>query len=56
LGETKAVGDLGIQVALVEVAGQRTAYVLVDANNMVSNLREIIVSALKVDEAEVMTY
>jgi putative membrane protein len=29
--------------------------VLVDANNMVPNLREIIVSALKVDEAEVMT-
>jgi putative membrane protein len=51
----EGMGDLGIQVALVEVAGQRTAYVLVDANNMVPNLREIIVSALKVDEAEVMT-
>lgn len=54
-GRDEGMGDLGIQVALVEVAGQRTAYVLVDANNMVSNLREIIVSALKVDEAEVMT-
>ena len=54
-GRDEGMGDLGIQVALVEVAGQRTAYVLVDANNMVPNLREIIVSALKVDEAEVMT-
>ena len=54
-GRDEGMGDLGIQVALVEVAEQRTAYVLVDANNMVPNLREIIVSALKVDEAEVMT-
>jgi putative membrane protein len=54
-GRDEGMGDLGIQVALVDVAGQRTAYVLADANNMVLNLREIIVSALKVDEAEVMT-
>jgi putative membrane protein len=54
-GRDEGMGDLGIQVALIEVAGQRTAYVLVDANNMVPNLREIIVSSLKVDEAEVMT-
>ncbi|HYA32492.1 MAG TPA: DUF2070 family protein [Candidatus Bathyarchaeia archaeon] len=54
-GRDEGMGDLGIQVALIEVAGQRTAYVLVDANNMVPDLREIIVSALKVDEAEVMT-
>ncbi|HYC20756.1 MAG TPA: DUF2070 family protein [Candidatus Bathyarchaeia archaeon] len=54
-GRDEGMGDLGIQVALIEVAGQRTAYVLVDANNMVPNLREVIVSALKVDEAEVMT-
>ncbi|MGZ4891884.1 MAG: DUF2070 family protein [Halobacteriota archaeon] len=54
-GRDEGMGDLGIQVALIEVAGQRTAYVLVDANNIVPNLREIIVSALKVDEAEVMT-
>ncbi|MEI7826197.1 MAG: DUF2070 family protein [Euryarchaeota archaeon] len=51
----EGMGDLGIQVALVEAAGQRTAYILVDANNMVPNLREIVVSALKVDEAEIMT-
>ena len=51
----EGMGDLGIQVALVDAAGQRTAYILVDANNMVPNLREIVVSALKVDEAEIMT-
>ena len=51
----EGMGDLGIQVALVEAAGQRTAYILADANNMVPNLRETIVSALKVDEAEIMT-
>jgi putative membrane protein len=54
-GRDEGMGDLGIQVALVEVDRQRTAYVLVDANNMVQNLREIIVSTLKVDEAEIMT-
>jgi putative membrane protein len=51
----EGMGDLGIQVALVEVAGQQTAYILVDANNMVPHLRELIVGALNVDEAEVMT-
>ncbi|MGZ5520210.1 MAG: DUF2070 family protein [Halobacteriota archaeon] len=51
----EGMGDLGIQVALVDAAGQRTAYILADANNMVPNLREMIVSALKVDEAEIMT-
>ena len=54
-GREEGMGDLGIQVALVEVDGQKTAYILIDANNMVPNLREIIVGALKVDEAEVMT-
>ncbi len=49
------MGDLGIQVAVVEVDGQRTAYVLIDANNMAPNLREITVNALKVDQVEVMT-
>ncbi|MGZ4880189.1 MAG: DUF2070 family protein [Halobacteriota archaeon] len=54
-GREEGMGDLGIQVALVEAAGQRTAYILADANNMVPNLREMIVNALKVDEAEIMT-
>jgi putative membrane protein len=55
LAREEGMGDLGTQVALVEVAGQRTAYVLLDANNLVPNFRDIVVSALKVDEAEVMT-
>jgi putative membrane protein len=55
LAREDGMGDLGIQVALVDVAGHRTAYVLIDANNMVPNFRDVVVSALKVDEAEVMT-
>ncbi|MGZ7168470.1 MAG: DUF2070 family protein [Halobacteriota archaeon] len=54
-GREEGMGDLGIQVAVVEVDDQRTAYVLIDANNMVPNLREVIVNALEVDEVEVMT-
>jgi putative membrane protein len=54
-GRDEGMGDLGIQVALVDAAGQRTAYILADANNMVPNLRETVVRALKVDEAEIMT-
>ena len=49
------MGDLGIQVAVIEVDSQQTAYVLIDANNMVEHLRDIIIQALKVNEAEVMT-
>ena len=49
------MGDLGIQAAVIEVDGQQTAYVLIDANNMVEHLRDLIVQALKVNEAEVMT-
>jgi putative membrane protein len=55
LAREEGMGDLGIQVALVDVAGHRTAYVLIDANNLVPNFRDVVVSALKVDEAEVMT-
>ncbi len=55
LRREEGMGDLGIQVAVVEVDEQQTAYILIDANNMVPNLREVIVSALKVDEVEVMT-
>jgi putative membrane protein len=51
----EGMGDLGIQVAVIEVDGQQTAYVLIDANNMVEHLRDVIIQALKADEAEVMT-
>jgi putative membrane protein len=40
------VGPLGIRVAVTEVAGQTTAYVLVDGNNMDPGLRDRIVTAL----------
>jgi putative membrane protein len=52
----EGVGPLGIRVAVTEVDDQRTAYVLVDGNNMEPGLRERIVSSVDgVDLAEVMT-
>lgn len=50
-------GDLGIQVMLVEVEGQRTAYILIDGNNMAAGVREIILEQVHTlaDNAEVMT-
>ena len=53
---TDGIGPLGVRVAVLEVADQRTAYVLVDGNNMEPGLREKIVANLAgVDEVEVMT-
>ncbi|AXG05947.1 DUF2070 family protein [Haloplanus rubicundus] len=53
------IGPLGIRVAVVEVGGQHTAYVLVDGNNMVPGLRNRVVDAVTargpIDAAEVMT-
>jgi putative membrane protein len=50
------IGPLGVRVAVTEVGGQRTAYVLVDGNNMDPGVRERLVDALdRVDLAEVMT-
>ena len=52
------IGPLGIRVAVVEVDGQETAYVLADGNNMEPWLRDRTVDALLdagVDAAEVMT-
>jgi len=50
------IGPLGIRVAVLEAGDHRTAYILVDGNNMVAGLRERIVEALDdVDTAEVMT-
>jgi putative membrane protein len=50
-------GDNGIQIALVRTAGQTTAYVLFDGNNMEAGVRDEIRNFLlrHVDEAEVMT-
>ncbi|WP_435159587.1 DUF2070 family protein [Haladaptatus sp. DFWS20] len=51
----EGIGPLGVRVSVFEVAGQRTAYILVDGNNMEPGLRDRIVSAVEVDEVEVMT-
>jgi len=50
------IGPLGIRVAVLEAGDHRTAYVLVDGNNMEVGLRERVIDALdSVDTAEVMT-
>jgi putative membrane protein len=50
------IGPLGVRVAVVEVDGQRTGYVLVDGNNMEPGLRDEVLGRLEgLDEAEVMT-
>ena len=50
------IGPLGIRVAVFEVDGHKTAYVLVDGNNMEPGLRERLLDAIDgVDLAEVMT-
>ena len=50
-------GDLGILVMMVEVDGQRTAYILIDGNNMAAGVREIILEQVHklAEHAEVMT-
>jgi len=50
-------GDLGVQVLLVEVEGQRTAYVLIDGNNMAAGVRDTLLAGIltEADNAEVMT-
>jgi putative membrane protein len=54
---SEGVGPLGVRVAVTDVAGVTTAYVLVDGNNMVPGLRRRIVDRVgeRVDHAEVMT-
>ncbi|AHG03075.1 membrane protein [Halobacterium sp. DL1] len=53
---TDGIGPLGVRVAVLETGDQRTAYVLVDGNNMEPGLREQLIDALDaVDHAEVMT-
>jgi putative membrane protein len=47
LGLKDGMGPGGITAVLVEVDGRRTAYVTIDGNNMVSNLRGKILSALR---------
>ncbi|RXE56020.1 hypothetical protein ABH15_07410 [Methanoculleus taiwanensis] len=50
-------GSLGVQALVTEVAGQRTAYVLIDGNNIATGVREELLRPILalVDDAEVMT-
>jgi len=57
-GLKEGMGPGGITVVVVKVGGQKTAYVVIDGNNMVSGLRENILSILHsigIDEGEVFT-
>ena len=57
-GPQDGIGPLGVRVAVVDVDGGTTAYVLVDGNNMEPWLRDRTVDDLLdggLDEAEVMT-
>ncbi|HWQ68088.1 MAG TPA: DUF2070 family protein [Methanospirillum sp.] len=56
-GRVDGIGDIGLQVLICEVAGQKTAYVLLDGNNVAPGVREEIRDKVLmiVDEAEVMT-
>ncbi|MFW5922261.1 MAG: DUF2070 family protein [Halodesulfurarchaeum sp.] len=52
----EGIGPLGIRVAVLSVADERVAYVLVDGNNMEPGLRDQIVDGIGgVDQVEVMT-
>jgi putative membrane protein len=57
-GLPEGMGPGGIIVTIVKVAGQKIAYVTIDGNNMISGLREKILSALSevgIDDGEVFT-
>jgi putative membrane protein len=55
----QGIGQSGVKIMVVEVGDkQKTAYILLDSNNMVIGFREKILNAVKglgVDHAEVMT-
>jgi putative membrane protein len=50
-------GDLGIQALVIGAGGQKTAYVLIDGNNIAQGIREVLLKEILtvVDVAEVMT-
>lgn len=50
-------GDQGIEVLIIEVSGQTTAYILIDGNNVQAGVRDILRNHVltMVDEAEIMT-
>jgi len=56
-GLAEGIGPGGITAAVVNVEGQKMAYVVVDGNNMVSGLREKILESISdlIDDAEILT-
>ncbi|WP_436935959.1 DUF2070 family protein [Halovenus marina] len=55
-GIEEGFGSLGIRVAVFESGDHRTAYILIDGNNLQGGLRERIIEAVeRVDLVEVMT-
>ena len=56
-GRDQGFGELGVQALVIETAGQKTAYVLLDGNNIVQGAREVLRDAVLalVDDAEIMT-
>ena len=58
LDKDEGIGESGLKVMVIDVSGQRTAYVLFDSNNMEIGFRQEIIDATKdldIDEIEVMT-
>jgi putative membrane protein len=53
----QGIGDLGVQALVIEAGGQKTAYVLLDGNNIVRGGREVLLGGIRdlVDDCEVMT-
>jgi putative membrane protein len=51
------IGPHGIRAFVIEAAGTKTAYVLIDGNNLVQGMRDPILAAIRdlADAAEVMT-
>ena len=54
-GREDGIGPLGVRAAVFEVSDHRTAYVVIDGNNMDPGLRGRLRSAIDADDAEVMT-
>jgi putative membrane protein len=57
-GLKEGMGPGGITVVVVKVGIQKTAYVVIDGNNMVTGLREEILSSLnsmQIEEGEIFT-
>jgi len=53
------VGEFGIRVLVTEVCGERTAYILIDGNNLLAGLRERILERIRssfgIANAEILT-